>query len=72
MVPSVPLQVVGLVKAVEEIAGVVFTTTEVQADGEVQLATVIVAQYEPAIATVAPLLVGFCRAETNPDGPVQA
>jgi hypothetical protein len=49
-----------------------FTTTLVVPAAEVQPLTVIVTEYVPASASVAPERVGFCREEVNPFGPVHA
>ena len=44
IVPEVPPQVIGLVLVLEVITGVAFTVTVTQAEGEIQPATVCVAQ----------------------------
>ena len=53
-------------------AGVALTTTFVLPAAEVQPFTVTVTEYVPASAVVALVRVGFCSAEVNPFGPVQA
>ena len=52
------------------VAGRGFTTTVVAPAKLVHPPEVIVTEYVPAIATVAPGLVGFCNADTNAEGPV--
>ena len=52
------------------VAGVAFTTTFVVPAAEVQPFTVIVTEYVPASAVVAPERVGFCADDVNPFGPV--
>ena len=52
--------------------GAAFTTTVVEAEFVQPLELVTVTVYEPAIAEVAPEIVGFWRNEVNPLGPVQA
>src|SRR5258706_155393 len=58
-----PLDAVG-------VAGIAFTITPVVPASEVQPFTVIVTEYVPASATVAPERVGFCCGEVKPFGPV--
>jgi hypothetical protein len=52
------------------VAGSAFTTTAVVPAALVQPATVAVTLYVPAIAVVAPVLVGFCNVDVNALGPV--
>jgi len=66
-----PVQTGVLLDAVG-VAGVVLTTTTVVATGEVHPDVVTVTLYVPAIATVAFVRVGFCKADVNADGPVHA
>src|SRR6476619_7639168 len=54
------------------VAGAGSTTTLVVPAAEVQPLTVTVTEYVPASAVVALARVGFCSAEANPFGPVQA
>src|SRR6185436_2558654 len=56
-----PLEAVG-------VAGIGFTTTEVDPAAEVQPLTVTVTEYVPASAAVAFARVGFCCAEVKPFG----
>ena len=51
--------------------GIGFITTVVVAIGLVQPLTVTVTEYVPAIAAVAPAMLGSSNAETNALGPVQ-
>ena len=60
-----PLDAVG-------VAGIGLTTTLVVPAAEVQPFTVIVTEYVPASASVAPERVGFCCGEVKPFGPVHA
>ena len=48
-----------------------FTVTVVVPADEVQLFTVAVTEYVPPFAVVALAMVGFCRLEVKPLGPVQ-
>jgi len=52
------------------VAGVALITTAVVPNPEVHPFTVTVTLYVPAIATVALVRVGFCKADTNEAGPV--
>src|ERR1700726_1143623 len=52
--------------------GAVFTITSVVPGALGQLATVIITEYVPEAAEVAPGMEGFCKLEVNPLGPVQA
>ena len=52
--------------------GPAFTTTEVVAAALVHPPTVTVTLYVPAIAAVADGRAGFCTADVNAEGPVQA
>jgi hypothetical protein len=54
------------------VAGIGLTTTLVVPAAEVQPLTVMVTEYVPASATVAPERVGFCCDDVKPFGPVQA
>ena len=54
------------------VAGRAFTTTVVVPAKLVHPPTVTVTEYVPAIATVAAGRVGFCNADENAEGPVQA
>ncbi len=63
---------IGVLLPAVGVAGVVFTTTAVVPTALVQPPTVTVKLYVPAIAAVAPVRVGFCRAEVNALGPVHA
>lgn len=53
------------------VAGVALTTTAVVPTPDVHPFAVTVTLYVPAIATVAPGRVGFCKADENAAGPVQ-
>ena len=65
-----PTQTGELLPAVGAV-GAGFTTTVVVATGLVQPATVTVKLYVPAIAAVAPAIVGSSKADENAFGPVQ-
>jgi hypothetical protein len=52
------------------VAGIGLTTTLVVPATEVQPLTVIVTEYVPASASVAPERVGFCTDDVKPFGPV--
>ena len=54
------------------VAGIGLTTTLVVPAAEVQPLTVMVTEYVPASAVVAPERVGFCCGEVKPFGPVHA
>ena len=54
------------------VAGIALTTTVVDPGDETQLFVVTVTEYVPLFATVALAIVGFCRAEVKPLGPVHA
>ena len=54
------------------VAGMAFTITLVVPAAEVQPLTVIVTEYVPASASVAPERVGFCRDDVKPFGPLHA
>ena len=56
---------------VEGAAGVEFTATVVVPATLIQLLTVTVTEYVPAIAAVAPVRDGFCDVDVNAPGPVQ-
>jgi hypothetical protein len=64
----VPKRLPGVVPV---IVGVVFTETTVVPTALVHPFVVIVKLYVPAIAVVAPVLVGFCAEDENEEGPVQ-
>ena len=51
--------------------GAVFTTTVVEAEFVQPLELVTVNVYDPAMVEVAPVMVGLCRLDVNPLGPVQ-
>ena len=69
MDPLTPPHVLGFTNVVEDITGSAFTTTVVVAAVEVQLLTVTVTLYVPALVVCALLIEGFWSAELN-DGPV--
>jgi hypothetical protein len=52
-------------------AGAEVTTTEVVPAAEVQVPTAIVTEYVPPLIAAAAGIVGFCRLEVKPFGPVQ-
>ena len=68
---SVPPVQTGLLAEADGAAGIGLTTTATVPAALVQPFTVIVTEYVPASAEVAPGMDGFCNAEVNPFGPVQ-
>jgi hypothetical protein len=70
IVPFVPPHVVGLLPTAVVKLGRGFTTTFTVPAGELHPATVATTLYTPLIATVAPVLIGFCNVELNDPGPL--
>ena len=54
------------------VAGTAFTVTVYVAAGDVQPLWVYVTEYVPLLVAEAEAMVGFCAADVNPFGPVQA
>ena len=65
-----PAQIGPLLDAVG-VAGIAFTVAVVDPAALVHPLTVIVTSYVPVAAVVAFVIVGFCKADVNPFGPVQ-
>ena len=63
---------IGVVPAATGVAGVGLTVAVVVTGDPEHPAIVIVTVYTPELAAVAPGMLGFCKVDVNPPGPVQA